>query len=97
MVLRSPLGLAEPRCGGLPLRLRYFISPTDLISENEQTRLNCTPKVLAEHDLGCSVWVTVEKSANLNRMQLKPLVGKNGGGKEDFNDMNRQVDIETNF
>lgn len=42
IVHKSPLGIMEPRKGGLPVRLTYFITPYDLINITQKSHINPT-------------------------------------------------------
>jgi hypothetical protein len=58
----TPLGLVHSRSGGLPMRLRYYLSPYDLINPEGTALLPCTQDNVVRCDLGHTVTVTVEKS-----------------------------------
>ncbi len=42
LVHSTPLGLVEPRRGGLPMRMRYFLPPCHLIDDRTNTLMDCT-------------------------------------------------------
>lgn len=38
----TPLGFLQPRSGGLPMRLSYFIKPADLLKDDNTAMRECT-------------------------------------------------------
>lgn len=42
LVHKSPIGFMEPRRGGLPVKLTYFITPYDLVDAAQKTFINLT-------------------------------------------------------
>ncbi len=61
----TPLGLLHPRCGGLPLKMRYFLAPPDLLVNGGRTALrpsDVTEALLVEKDLGLTATLAMERS-----------------------------------
>ena len=62
LVHATRVGLLHPRTGGLPLRLRYFLPPADLVSGGKALApTDLTEAVLLQRDLGLTVTLTLER------------------------------------
>jgi mediator of RNA polymerase II transcription subunit 1 len=71
----TPLGLVHPRRGGLPMKLRYFLPPGDLVSSCKGTAGgDVTEALLVDRDLGLTVTLMMEKSATQCLMPTASLV-----------------------
>ncbi|XP_055383507.1 mediator of RNA polymerase II transcription subunit 1 [Condylostylus longicornis] len=73
LVIESPVGLAQKRRGGHPMKLIYFISPYDLINLETKSIIPLTLEYLKGKDIGMSVTVNLEASST-NKLQILPSV-----------------------
>ena len=76
LVHATRVGLLHPRTGGLPLKLRYFLPPADLLASGKAAASSdLTEAVLLQRDLGLTVTLTMEKSESRScLMPTKSLV-----------------------
>ncbi|KAG9510096.1 Mediator of RNA polymerase II transcription subunit 1 [Fragariocoptes setiger] len=70
---KSPVGVLEPRKGGLPVRLVYFLSPYDLIDTSKKGLINLTTNNIIDKNLGLSVSVGIE-SSSVHKLQTTTLI-----------------------
>lgn len=56
------LGILERRRGGHPMKLTYFVSPYDLIDEENRTYDTLNPDTIIKRKIGHSVTVCMEGS-----------------------------------
>lgn len=75
------LGLLQPRAGGLPLRMTYFITPQERMDMASKSMKNLTPANIFEDNLGVSATVCLEKSEQSRPMPIHPLISP-ADGKE---------------
>ncbi|CRL02750.1 CLUMA_CG015829, isoform A [Clunio marinus] len=95
MVLNSSLGLAMKRQGGHPLKLLFFIRPTELLNL-EMKRMDSLTDALqtanfAKRIIGNSVSINLEAAAPSNKLQITSLLIKNVGKSDahyNFNPIN---------
>ncbi|XP_077279456.1 mediator complex subunit 1 [Temnothorax americanus] len=62
LVHKSPVGILERRRGGHPMKLTYFVSPYDLIDEENRTYDTLNPDTIVKRKIGHSVTVCMEGS-----------------------------------
>ncbi|XP_011866719.1 PREDICTED: mediator of RNA polymerase II transcription subunit 1 [Vollenhovia emeryi] len=62
LVHKSPVGILERRKGGHPMKLTYFVSPYDLIDEENRTYDTLNPETIVKRKIGHSVTVCMEGS-----------------------------------
>lgn len=62
LVHKSPVGILERRRGGHPMKLTYFVSPYDLIDEENRTYDTLNPDTIIKRKIGHSVTVCMEGS-----------------------------------
>ncbi|XP_012531022.2 mediator of RNA polymerase II transcription subunit 1 [Monomorium pharaonis] len=62
LVHKSPVGILERRRGGHPMKLTYFVSPYDLIDEENRTYDTLNPDTVIKRKIGHSVTVCMEGS-----------------------------------
>lgn len=89
LVLTSSVGLLTKRCGGHPMKLLFFVRPTELLNL-EQKRMDSLTNALSEASLakksiGNSVTINLEAAAPSNKLQIAPLLVKNGKNDGGFN------------
>lgn len=70
----SPLGLVQPRAGGLPLRITYFITPQDKIDVASKSMRTLTAATIFEDSLGVSATVCLERSEQARALPIHPLI-----------------------
>lgn len=82
LVHKSPVGILEPRKGGRPMKLTYFISPYDLLDEKRKVSLPLSIDIITEKNLGYSSTVCVENSSG-HKLQTTSLISitKSSDGK----------------
>ncbi|CAG2103315.1 unnamed protein product [Medioppia subpectinata] len=73
LVHKSPVGILEPRKGGHPMRLTYFVPPYDLIDVVSKSCLPLNVEVILEKKLGTSATVCIESSSS-HRLQHESLI-----------------------
>ncbi|CAG2103314.1 unnamed protein product, partial [Medioppia subpectinata] len=73
LVHKSPVGILEPRKGGHPMRLTYFVPPYDLIDVASKSCLPLNVEVILEKKLGTSATVCIESSSS-HRLQHESLI-----------------------
>lgn len=76
LIHKSPVGILEPRKGGHPMKLTYFVSPYDLlnIEKNDLDPINIDN--IISKNLGYSVTVCMEGSA-AHKLQTSNLITVN--------------------
>ncbi|KAI4487733.1 hypothetical protein M0802_011879 [Mischocyttarus mexicanus] len=62
LVHKSPVGILERRRGGHPMKLTYFVSPYDLIDQENRTCDVLSPETVIKRKIGHSVTVCMEGS-----------------------------------
>ncbi|XP_031620544.1 mediator of RNA polymerase II transcription subunit 1 isoform X3 [Contarinia nasturtii] len=74
VLVQSPVGILQPRRGGHPMRLTYFVSPYQLLDvENSTLRPLTVELIHAQSSIGLSVTVHLE-AASSNKLQITPIV-----------------------
>ncbi|RWS05021.1 mediator of RNA polymerase II transcription subunit 1-like protein [Dinothrombium tinctorium] len=73
LVHKTPVGILEPRKGGHPMKLTYFISPYDLLDINTKASIPFTVDVVIKNKLGYSATVCIESSSN-HKLQTTSLI-----------------------
>ncbi|XP_064647589.1 mediator of RNA polymerase II transcription subunit 1-like isoform X2 [Lineus longissimus] len=79
---KSPLGIVQPRVGGLPMKLIYFVAPYNLLNPKTKTSYPMTVEAILDNKLGHSVTVGIESSFG-HRLQTMRLmtISKTADGK----------------
>lgn len=95
LVLASSVGLLTKRHGGHPMRLLFFIRPTELLNL-EQRRMDSLTNALqsaatAKKTIGNSVTINLEAAAPSNKLQISPLLIKSS--KSDGNFSYNQINL----
>ena len=62
VVHKTGLGLLHPRAGGLPMKLRFFLPPYELLDPATKTILPLTKETVVSKDLGLTATVTLHPS-----------------------------------
>ncbi|KAG5673509.1 hypothetical protein PVAND_003551 [Polypedilum vanderplanki] len=88
VVLTSSIGLLTKRRGGHPLKLTFFVRACEMLNL-EQKRMDTLKEALenaaiCKKNIGNSVTVNLEAATPSNKLQIVPLLIKNGG-KQDGN------------
>jgi Mediator of RNA polymerase II transcription subunit 1 len=83
LVLTSSVGLLTKRRGGHPMKLLFFVRPTELLNF-EQKRMDSLIDALhsasvAKKIIGNSVTINLETAAPSNKLQTSPLLVKSSG------------------
>lgn len=75
LIHRSPIGIMEPRRGGLPVRLTFFTTPYDLVDVNSKSviNINTNTNYIIEKNLGLSATVEIEGSSQ-HKLQVTSLI-----------------------
>ncbi|KAH7962373.1 hypothetical protein HPB52_015757 [Rhipicephalus sanguineus] len=75
LVHKSPVGILQPRKGGHPMKLTFFISPYDLLDVDSKSSIPLTVegKSILEKGLGHSVSVCIESSGS-HKLQTTSLI-----------------------
>lgn len=75
LVHKSPVGILEPRKGGRPMKLTYFISPYDLLDEKRRISFPLSIDIITEKKLGYSATVCLQNfDKNFYKLQTTPLI-----------------------
>jgi len=75
LVHKSPVGILEPRKGGCPMKLTYFISPYDLIDEKRRLSYPLSIEIITEKQLGYSATVCLQNfDKSCYKLQTTPLI-----------------------
>lgn len=86
LLLTSSVGLLEKRKGGIPMRLTFFVRPTELLNlelKRMEPLVNALQAATAlRKTIGNSVTINLEAAAPSNKLQITPLLLKNS--KNDF-------------
>ncbi|CAN8020807.1 unnamed protein product [Ixodes persulcatus] len=72
-VHKSPVGILQPRRGGHPMKLTFFISPYDLLDLESKSSIPLTVDAILEKQLGHSVSVCIE-SSSAHKLQTMSLI-----------------------
>ncbi|XP_064455727.1 mediator of RNA polymerase II transcription subunit 1-like isoform X2 [Ornithodoros turicata] len=73
LVHKSPVGILQPRKGGHPMKLTFFISPYDLLDLESRSSIPLTVDAILEKQLGHSVFVCIE-SSSAHKLQTVSLI-----------------------
>ncbi|XP_065308531.1 mediator of RNA polymerase II transcription subunit 1 isoform X1 [Dermacentor albipictus] len=73
LVHKSPVGILQPRKGGHPMKLTFFISPYDLLDVDSKSSIPLTVEAILEKGLGQSVSVCIESSGS-HKLQTTSLI-----------------------
>ncbi|XP_077556025.1 mediator complex subunit 1 isoform X1 [Haemaphysalis longicornis] len=73
LVHKSPVGILQPRKGGHPMKLTFFISPYDLLDVESKSSIPLTVEAILEKGLGHSVSVCIESSGS-HKLQTTSLI-----------------------
>lgn len=89
MVLGSSVGLLTRRRGGHPLKLTFFVRPNELLNL-EMKQMDTLQKALqnaevSKKTIGDSVTINLEAAAPSNKLQIYPLLVKNGKVDGNYN------------
>lgn len=95
MVIASSVGLLTKRLGGHPMKLIFFVRPTELLNL-KQKRMDSLSNALqaataAKKSIGNSVTINLEAAAPSNKLQIAPLLIRNGiklDGNYSYNQIN---------
>lgn len=95
LVLASSVGLLTKRRGGHPMKLLFFIRPSELLNL-EQRRMDSLTNALqsaatAKKSIGNSVTINIEAAAPSNKLQIAPLLIKTS--KTDGNFSYNQINL----
>lgn len=94
LVHQTSCGMIHPRSGGLPMSIRYFLPPYELIDETTNTLMTAELSTIETKDLGFVVTPTIENSEASCLLPLKSLVRVNPQGNvvtEDMDPSNRSA------
>ncbi|XP_067929237.1 mediator of RNA polymerase II transcription subunit 1-like [Watersipora subatra] len=72
-IYKLPMGLVQPRNGGLPTKLTFFITPYDFLSEKVPTGHPMSIESIQSLDLGMSATIGIEQSSTNHQLQTIPL------------------------
>ena len=75
----NPLGFVQPRAGGLPLRLTFFISPQDRVDVISKSFLTLTPAIISQENIGVSASIGIERSDQPQPLPVHPLISAPDG------------------
>ncbi|KAK2159431.1 hypothetical protein LSH36_153g01015 [Paralvinella palmiformis] len=70
---KSPLGILQPRVGGLPMQMTYFVGPYDLLCPETQSFCPMTVEAIIAKKIGYRVSVGVKPSSP-HTLQTMPLI-----------------------
>ena len=74
-VQSSQLGLVKPRSGGLPMRITYFMTPSEILSLGTETQtLEQIANRENDHETGLSVTLALEASHSPNLVPITSMV-----------------------
>lgn len=73
LIHKSPIGIMEPRKGGLPVRLTFFTTPYDLIDLDNKDFINMNLNNIIDKNLGLSATVEIEGSGQ-HKLQVRSLI-----------------------
>ncbi|KAJ6225072.1 hypothetical protein RDWZM_003617 [Blomia tropicalis] len=74
MIHKSPAGILEPRKGGYPMKMTFFVTPSDLSDLKAKTSFPLTVNMILERNLGYSATVYIEESPNMHKLQNESLI-----------------------
>ena len=72
------LGLVQPRAGGLPMKLTFFIPPKDQIDTASKTFRKLSPATINEHHIGLSATIGLEKIETPRPLPIHSLIMSDG-------------------
>merc|ERR1719228_1659895 len=72
------LGMVQPRAGGIPMRLRYFLPPYELLDQDAGTILPLTVTTLDQGNLGYLATLTLRPSTEPFLLPLSSLLTSSG-------------------
>merc|ERR1719427_1013510 len=78
IIHKTRLGLVEPRAGGLPMKLRIFISPFQLIDVNQKKLIAMSQNTVVQKDLGLSLSVGIQSSTKEHILPLSQAISNQG-------------------
>lgn len=74
LLIDSPVGILEPRHGGHPMSLTYFVQPYQLVDVEKKSLLSFDTDIIkSKESMGLSVTVHLEASS-ANKLQISPIL-----------------------
>lgn len=71
VIIEAPTGLVQPRRGGHPMKLTYFLSPTELLDLTTQSMNTATVEFVHTKSIGQSVTINLQASV-AHKLQIQP-------------------------
>lgn len=72
------LGLVQPRAGGLPMKVTFFISPKDQIDASSKSFKKLTSVMINEQNLGMSATIGLERTDSPTNLPKHSLIMADG-------------------
>jgi len=78
MIHKTALGMIHNRAGGIPMKLRFFMSPYELIDTENKTILPMNQATVVSKNLGLVASVVLQSSTTSHLLPLTSLISQNG-------------------
>ena len=78
MIHKTGLGMVHNRSGGLPMKLRYFLPPYELLDMKQKTLLPMNQSTITSQDLGFCATITLKSSKEPYLLPMSSLISPMG-------------------
>jgi len=78
MIHKTALGMVHNRAGGIPMKLRFFMPPYELLDTEKQTILPMNQATVVSKNLGLVASVVLQSSTTSHLLPLTSLISQNG-------------------
>ena len=72
------LGFLQPRAGGLPLKMTYFVAPMEKLDMNTKSLRKLNAQMINDEDIGIYATVCIEKCETPRHLPTVPLISPDG-------------------
>lgn len=78
MIHKTGLGMVHNRSGGIPMKLRYFLPPYELLDLKQKTILPMNQATITSEDLGFCATITLKSSKDHYLLPMSSLISPTG-------------------
>ena len=78
MIHKTGLGMVHVRSGGIPMKLRYFLPPYELLDMKQQTILPMNQSTITDNNLGFCATITLRSSTEPYLLPMSSLISSTG-------------------
>ena len=78
IIHKTGLGMVHTRSGGIPMKLRYFLPPYELLDMKQQTILPMNQSTITDNNLGFCATITLRSSTEPYLLPMSSLISSTG-------------------